>query len=107
MYAEIKPEIIKKIEALMADLGGKPKSITLNRICDHCKDETKEAFPYGVNDKDNKYWNHLCNECFDALGCSYVFESGFPPQICDYCGKDIEDFSDFGCEHCDSRLSRQ
>ncbi len=85
MYAEIKPKIIKKIEELMADLGGEPKSITLNRICDCCEDEAKEAFPYGVNDSDGKYWNHLCNECFDELGCSYVFEHEFPPRVCEYC----------------------
>lgn len=103
MYAEIKPETIKDIEDVTKALGGKLKSITLNRVCDNCKDEAKEAYPYCVNDKDNKYWNHLCNECFDVLGCSYVFEPGFPPQVCEHCGKDIEDFSDLGCEFCDSR----
>lgn len=40
-------------------------------LCDNCKDDTKEAFPYGVYDRHGKLWSDLCNDCFDALGCKY------------------------------------
>lgn len=40
-------------------------------VCDHCKNEDKEAFPYGVYDREGCYWSDLCNDCFDKLGCSY------------------------------------
>ena len=45
--------------------------ITPIYVCDHCQDEDKEAFPYGVIDKKGNHWNDLCNDCFDELGCSY------------------------------------
>lgn len=41
------------------------------RVCENCQDKTKEAFPYCVYDENGKYWEVLCNECYDALGCSY------------------------------------
>lgn len=41
------------------------------RVCEHCQDKTKEAFPYNVKDQDGKEWGILCNECFDELGCAY------------------------------------
>lgn len=44
------------------------------RICDHCQDADEEAFSYYVTDRDGKEWAHLCNDCFDALGCSYDAE---------------------------------
>lgn len=40
-------------------------------VCDHCHDDDKEAFPYGVDDANGRHWDVLCNECFDALGCVY------------------------------------
>lgn len=45
--------------------------INLTRICEHCHDEQKEAFPFGTYDLRGKYWNILCNECFEELGCRY------------------------------------
>ena len=100
MHKEIPPEVIKAIAEIAQ---GSPFTITPVRVCDHCKDEEKEAFPYCVNDKDGVYWDHFCNDCFDSLGCQYDFDPGFPPQFCDHCGKDFEDFSDLGCEYCDAR----
>lgn len=41
------------------------------RVCDHCMDDSKEAFPYNVMDAQGKFWDDLCNDCFDELGCSY------------------------------------
>lgn len=42
-------------------------------VCDHCEDDEKEAFPYGLVDAQGREWQHLCNECFDKLlpGSSY------------------------------------
>lgn len=45
-------------------------------VCDCCKDDSKEAFPYCVEDAQGNYWDDLCNECFDALGC--VCDPGDP-----------------------------
>lgn len=100
---EISKEVV---EAFAAIADGKPFHITGVRICDHCKDKNKEAFPYCVNDSHGAYWEHLCNDCFELLGCSYedrYLYPGFPPQICEHCGKELEDFSDLGCEYCDVR----
>ena len=45
--------------------------VTMPIICDSCQNEDKEAFWYCVNDESGKYWEHLCNICFDELGCRY------------------------------------
>lgn len=46
--------------------------ISFVRVCDHCDDEKKEAFPYCVKDRNGKHWGDLCNDCFDLLGCAYA-----------------------------------
>lgn len=69
--------------ALIAEAVGSPGSFHIAPIyiCDHCKDDTKEAFPYGVYDRNGKLWNDLCNSCFDALGCRYSeYEYAYPDQ---------------------------
>lgn len=40
-------------------------------VCDCCKDGEKEAFPYHVEDALGIFWNDLCNDCFEDLGCQY------------------------------------
>jgi len=111
MLKEVTQEDMSKIKEILTSMnGGKSvdmKTVNINkiRVCDNCMDETKEAFPYYVNDRDQKFWEHLCNECFDSLGCVYIYEADFPPQCCEHCGKDIDDFSDLGCEFCDSRYT--
>lgn len=41
------------------------------RVCDHCQNEDREAFPYYAVDENGREWAHLCNPCFDILGCSF------------------------------------
>lgn len=52
-------------------------TITPVRICEHCQDNQKEAFPYGAYDPSGRYWEILCNECFDTLGCLYPNSEGY------------------------------
>lgn len=40
-------------------------------ICDYCRNEDVEAFPYHVQDRQGRLWADLCNDCFEALGCVY------------------------------------
>lgn len=61
--------------------------ITMVRVCEHCGDKRKEAFPYGVHDRDGKYWEILCNECFDVLGCAYPHDND---MVCPICGCGME-----------------
>lgn len=56
--------------------------VTPFRVCEHCNTRGKEAFPYGVYDANGKYWDVLCNDCYDALGCSYPQDE----QLCEICG---------------------
>lgn len=72
MHESISQETVEALQALSKALGGtgKIKSITPVRICDHCQDKNKEAHPYYATDPNGKIWPHLCNECFDALGCN-------------------------------------
>lgn len=58
--------------------AGVPASIRIPgvRVCDHCRNEDEEAFPYSVFDAKGDFWDDLCNDCFDALGC--VCEEGEP-----------------------------
>lgn len=56
---------------LAQELGANGLHVNQPIVCDHCEDDDKEAFPYGVRDANGKFWNHLCNDCFDALNCSY------------------------------------
>lgn len=62
------PEIITALCSLVEKYGTEIR-ISQPYICDHCKDADKEAFPYHVKDRDGLFWNDLCNDCFDDLGC--------------------------------------
>lgn len=42
-------------------------TISTPRICDRCKDESKEAFPYYVTGSDGVRYPDLCNDCFDEV----------------------------------------
>lgn len=42
-------------------------AISTLRICDRCKDESKEAFPYYVVGSDGVRYPDLCNDCFDEV----------------------------------------
>ena len=90
MHKEIKAETIETLQTLGKALGGtgEIKSIIPVRICDHCQDEDQEAHPYGVHDANGNYWHHLCNECYDALGCSYPQDDD---GRCEICGASDED----------------
>lgn len=75
------PEAIPVIEQaaneIAAQMGlppGKLIRVVGVRVCDHCQDEDEEAFPYYVTDRAGREWAHLCNDCFDALGCAYDVE---------------------------------
>jgi hypothetical protein len=74
MKPALSPEIVTALARLATDLTGLPvKSIHVNqpRICDHCLDADREAFPYCVHGANGQLWQDLCNDCFDALGCAY------------------------------------
>lgn len=59
---------MREVAAVMTDDGGS-FTITMPNICDHCEDDTKEAFPYNVYDQKGTLWKDLCNDCFETLGC--------------------------------------
>jgi len=71
-----------------------------------CKDGNKEAHPYGVDDKDGNYWDVLCNECYDKLGCAHseVQDDEFetPMMECPICGAEYEDHDGFGVVYCEA-----
>jgi hypothetical protein len=50
------------------------------------------------------YYGHDCQICggFIPYGNEPWAEQP-DPEACHYCGKEFEDFSDLGCEHCDAR----
>lgn len=68
---EIPPETVKAVAALAAALGGTSFHMTPIFVCDYCKDDEQEAFPYYAIDKDGGEWAHLCNQCFDVLECRF------------------------------------
>lgn len=67
-------EVANKLIAQMGLPPGKLTQVWGVRVCDYCQDDDEEAFPYYVTDRDGREWAHLCNECFDALGCAYPEE---------------------------------
>jgi len=71
---------------IAAKLGALSVHITRAWICDHCKDENKEAHPYGIDDKDGNYWDVLCNECYEQLGCTYSEIPSYEDETCPECG---------------------
>lgn len=60
--------------------------VIVPRVCEYCEDRAKEAFPYSIYDGDGKYWEILCNECFDTLGCSYPQQE----PTCEICSQPME-----------------
>jgi hypothetical protein len=74
-FKEIPPETLKALANVAKALGGTSFHVTPVRICDHCKDEEQEAFPYHVQDAEGNEWVHLCNRCFDILDCSFPSRS--------------------------------
>lgn len=105
MMQEIPTVVIQAFAHLAQEMSGPPPQnitgfhITGVRICDHCKDPDKEAFPYGAIDASGQEWADLCNDCFDQLGCT--FADG--PRS-DICPADqhvwIEDYYGFECDKC-------
>jgi hypothetical protein len=51
-----------------------------------------------------EYYGYKCETCgeFIPYGCE-PWAPPEEPECCPYCGKEYEDFSDLGCEHCDRR----
>lgn len=78
MMQEIPTVVIQAFAHIAQTLSGQPPEniagfhITGVRICDHCEDPDKKAFPYGVTDRNGQEWGDLCNECFYQLGCTYA-----------------------------------
>lgn len=72
MIKEVPEQTLNALAQMAKAVGGDGSfHIAPVYVCDHCKDDTKEAFPYGVYDRDGKLWSDLCNDCFTELGCSY------------------------------------
>lgn len=67
----------------MSTLAGSV-SLSTPRVCDHCRNPDKEAFPYGAIDRGGTRWEDLCNECYDLLGCDH---SGKVAYLTGYTGK--------------------
>lgn len=65
----IAPGVEDALIALAGSLGATSIHITPVRVCDHCGDSEKEAFPYGAVDRNGNTWQDLCNDCWEALGC--------------------------------------
>lgn len=80
----------EKFIAAFGDIARKVGALSVHIArawaCDHCKDESKEAHPYGVDDRDGKYWDVLCDDCYEQLGCAYA---------------SIPDYEDESCQECD------
>ena len=83
-------QTLKIISKLVKEAGG-DGSFHLSPIyvCDHCENENREAFPCGVYDAQGKFWNDLCNDCWDILGCSIEMSEWFTET-----GDDYVDLSD-------------
>lgn len=60
-------------------------TISTPRICDRCKDESKEAFPYYVTGNDRVRYPDLCNDCFDEVSPVTFLEG---EELADWDGHD-------------------
>lgn len=90
MKPELTPEMFGAIaKTAQALTDGQATQLHVNqpRICDHCKDADKEAFPYHVEDEESHFWQDLCNDCFDKLKCKYFGEED---KFCKTCGSVME-----------------
>ncbi|MFN8493159.1 MAG: hypothetical protein U0350_36485 [Caldilineaceae bacterium] len=102
MKTELTPEMfdaIAKAAQVLTDGQATQLYVNQQRICDHCKSANREAFPYHVYDSNGEFWEDLCNQCFDELGCAYP-DDGDPPDpdqitigefpVCSVCGAPLE-----------------
>jgi hypothetical protein len=71
MRKEPSEQLLEFLGKAAESVGAEGLTVSMPIICDHCKDEEREAFPYYVKDKDGKDWDHLCNDSYDELGCDY------------------------------------
>lgn len=85
MSRVLSPETAKAIAKLAQAVGANGIHINIPIICDHCKDTNKEAHPYHVHAANGRFWQHLCNECFDELGCSYQEPEPAEHESCPHC----------------------
>lgn len=88
MIRQPSEETLKMLAKLAKAAGGDGFHLAPVYVCDHCKDDTKEAFPYGVYDRDGKLWSDLCNGCFTELGCEYPEDDDWDDKktcVCIYC----------------------
>lgn len=74
------------VEAFAEIAQGRPFHITPVRICDNCQDESKEAFPYNIDDANGIHFDHLCNDCYDAIIGAH--DDDYP--FCSICGGPME-----------------
>lgn len=89
MIKEPSEQTLIVLAALAKAVGGDGSfHITPIYVCDNCKDDNKEAFHYGVHDATGKFWDDLCNDCFDLLGCSCPDYPDEDDDSCHYCGGD-------------------
>lgn len=60
--------LIELFDDLARQLGATGYTVTMPRICDRCKNEDKEAFPFidiwGAGEEE---YEDLCNDCFEEL----------------------------------------
>lgn len=68
-FKDIPPLTLAAIMGIARAAGLQEYHITPTIVCDCCQDENREAFPYYVKDENGREWAHLCNLCFDLLGC--------------------------------------
>lgn len=71
MKKQPSPELVSAFAVIAEMLGGPHAAfhITMPFVCDCCRDENKEAFPYDAYAPSGRHWDVLCNDCFDMLGC--------------------------------------
>lgn len=62
-----------------------------------------EVAPELMDDDDIPFEPYFCDAC-DRLGRAAADEGPDPATYCPHCGKDYEDWSDLGCEFCDTRV---
>lgn len=69
-FKKLSPETIEAIVGIGKAMGAVSIASHGRMVCDHCKDEDREAFPYFATDENGRVWRHLCNTCFDILNCA-------------------------------------
>lgn len=107
MKEKLPEKLLKVFGEIAQSIGASGFHVNQPIICDHCRDERKEAFPYGVYDAVGKFWNDLCNDCFDELGCRYDWmdvdnadDKEAERVICPTCGANIP--NDGICWYCEN-----